>query len=387
MAKQDFYEVLGVDRGADEKALKSAFRRLAMRYHPDKNPGDVAAEKKFKELNEAYSVLSDKQKRSAYDRFGHEAFSESAARGGAGGFGTDFSSSMSDIFDDLFGDMVGRARGGGAGSQHRGNDLRYDHRITLEEAHSGGSAEITVKSPVSCETCDATGAKPGSSPVTCQQCAGRGRVRTSSGFLSIERTCSACRGEGVTIAQACPTCRGQGRVAKRRTIAFRIPPGIDDGMRIRIAGEGEGGLRGGPAGDLYVFIHLSPHRFFKRRDRDLFCSIPIRFPLAALGGEIEVPTIDKSRARVSVPRGIQSGTLLRLRGKGMPSHNSTRVGDMQVEIKVETPRNLTREQQDLLRQFEQLSEDENSPEASGFFDKVKSLWMSIALMVTSLLPF
>ncbi len=328
MAKRDYYEVLGVSKGADEKALKGAYRNLAKKYHPDANHGTAETDAKFKELNEAYDVLKDPQKRAAYDRFGHQAFENGmgAGRGpGGAGFGPDFNSSMSDIFEDLFGEFMGgqrgrqqRGRAGGGNAAQRGSDLRYNLEINLTEAFAGKTAQIRVPSSVSCETCKGTGAKPGTHPTTCRTCGGAGAVRSQSGFFTVERACPTCGGRGQVIADPCAACHGQGRVTKERNLSVNIPAGVEDGTRIRLAGEGEAGLRGGPTGDLYIFLSLKPHEFFQREGADLFCKVPISMTAATLGGEIEVPTIDGKKARVTIPEGAQNGKQFRLKAKGMP---------------------------------------------------------------------
>jgi molecular chaperone DnaJ len=379
MAKRDFYELLGVSRSADEKELKSAFRKLAKKYHPDANPGDKEAEQRFKELNEAYETLKDPQKRAAYDQFGHAAFEGGGFGGGAGGagpgFGPDFASSMSDIFDDLFGDFVagGRTRGRRT-APNRGSDLRYDMEITLEEAYSGKTAQIRVPSQVTCDVCDGSGAKPGTSPKTCPTCNGAGKVRATQGFFTIERTCPACQGRGQVIEEACSNCHGAGRVTRERTLSVNVPAGVEDGTRIRIAGEGEAGVRGGPAGDLYIFLTVKPHPVFQRDGADIFCRVPVPMTTAALGGQIEVPTIDGGRTRVKIPEGTQPGKQFRLRGKGMPVLRSNQAGDMYIQVSVETPRNLSRRQKELLREFEEASSNDNNPDSAGFFSRVKAFW-------------
>jgi molecular chaperone DnaJ len=381
MAKRDFYEVLGVQKNADEKALKSAFRNQAKKFHPDANPGSKEAESKFKEVNEAYDVLKDAQKRAAYDRFGHKAFENgSGGRPGAGGagFGPDFGSSMSDIFEDLFGDMMGgggRQRGAqrGRGGTQRGSDLRFNLEVSLTDAFRGKSAQVRVPTSVACEPCKGSGAKPGTQPKTCGTCNGAGVVRSQSGFFTVERACPTCQGRGQVIADACMACGGQGRVTKERTLSVDIPPGVEDGTRIRLAGNGEAGMRGGPAGDLYIFLSVRPHEFFQRDGNDLFCKVPISMPSAVLGGDIEVPTIDGKKARVTIPEGTQSGKQFRLKGKGMPVLRSSQFGDMYIQVAVETPVNLTRRQRELLRDFEKESRD-NSPESEGFFSKAKAFW-------------
>ena len=376
MAKQDYYDILGVDQGADERELKSAFRKLAMDCHPDRNPGDVAAEQKFKELNEAYEALKDPQKRAAYDRFGHAAFDGAHGGGSGGGFGPDFSSSMSDMFDDLFGEFMGGRRGGGPGrtSAERGADLRYNMEIPLADAFNGRTAEIRVPTSVSCETCSGSGAKPGTDPASCSTCGGMGKVRTSQGFFTIERTCPACHGRGEVIKDPCGTCAGQGRVTNERTLSVSIPPGVEDGTRIRLSGEGEAGLRGGPSGDLYIFLSIKPDAFFQRDSADLFCSVPISMTTAALGGQIEVPTIEGNITRVKIPEATESGKQFRLKGKGMPVLRSKMKGDLYIQVEVETPKNLTRRQKQLLQEFEKESRNETSPDSHGFFSRMKEFF-------------
>ena len=376
MAKRDFYEILGVARNAGDLELKSAYRRLAKDFHPDRNAGDKDAERKFKEVNEAYEALKDPQKRAAYDQFGHAAFE--GGRGGAQGFGPDFASSMSDIFDDLFGEFMGGRRGAGPqrarGGKERGADLRYNLEITLAEAYSGKTAQVRVPASVTCETCDGSGAKAGTKPKTCATCGGNGKVRASQGFFTIERTCPACHGRGETIDDPCPTCQGAGRLVKERTLSVNIPSGVEEGTRIRLAGEGEAGLRGGPAGDLYIFLAIKPHEFFQRDGADVFCKVPISMTTAALGGQIEVPTLEGTSTRVKVPDGTESGKQFRLKGKGMPVLRSKVTGDMYIQVDVETPKNLTRKQRELLEEFEKLSHKETSPESSGFFTRVKDFF-------------
>ncbi|MEO1067280.1 MAG: molecular chaperone DnaJ [Pseudomonadota bacterium] len=374
MAKADFYDTLGVNRDADEKALKSAFRKRAMEFHPDRNPGDTAAEAKFKELNEAYETLKDPQKRAAYDRFGHEAFENGGPGGfgGGGGFSGDFGSSVSDIFEEFFGDVMGGRRGGR--NTGRGTDLRFNMEVTLEEAFSGKTAEIEVPSSMTCEVCDGSGAKPGTSPVTCSTCGGAGRVRASQGFFSVERTCPTCHGRGEVIADPCTNCSGTGRVSKQRTLSVNIPAGIEDGTRIRLAGEGEAGVRGGGAGDLYIFISIRPHEFFQREGADIFCRVPISMTTAALGGQFEVATVGGAQTRVKIPEGTQAGKQFRLKGKGMPVLRSAQHGDMYIQVIIETPTNLSRRQRELLEEFERESSDKNSPESSGFFSRMKDFF-------------
>ncbi|MCL4766753.1 MAG: molecular chaperone DnaJ [Hyphomicrobiaceae bacterium] len=374
MAKRDYYEVLGVSRGAGEQELKSAFRRLAKECHPDRNSGDKDAEHRFKEIAEAYEALKDPQKRAAYDQFGHAAFD--GGRGGAGGgFGPDFAASMSDIFDDLFGEFMGGRRGPRQRSgRERGADLRYNLEISLGEAYLGKSAQIRVPSSVSCEKCAGSGAKPGTKPTSCPTCGGLGKVRASQGFFTIERTCPSCHGRGEIIEDPCPHCSGSGRVVRERTLSVNIPPGVEDGTRIRLAGEGEAGLRGGPAGDLYIFLTLKPHELFQRDGADVFCMAPISMITAALGGQIEVPTLDGSVTRVKVPEGTETGKQFRLKGKGMPVLRSKASGDMYIQVQVETPKNLTRRQRELLEEFERESHNDTSPESAGFFSKVKEFF-------------
>ena len=376
MAKRDYYEVLGVSRTASDQELKAAYRKLAKCFHPDANPGDKTAEHAFKEVAEAYDALKDPQKRAAYDRFGHAAF-DGGSRGPGHGFGPEFSSSMSDIFEDLFGEFMGGGgrRGGrrGASGTARGSDLRYNLEISLTEAYTDKPAQIRVPTSVSCDACSGQGAKAGSKPKTCPSCAGQGSVRSASGFFTVERTCVACQGRGQVISDPCPECNGQGRVTRERTLSINSPQGVEDGTRIRLAGEGEAGLRGGPAGDLYIFLSIRPHEFFQRDGADLFCRVPISMTAAALGGEIEVPTIDGKKARVSIPEGTQTGKQFRLKGKGMPVLRTSQFGDMYIQANVETPVNLTRRQRELLREFEDASRD-NSPQSEGFFAKARAFW-------------
>lgn len=371
--KADFYETLGVSKGADEKELKSAFRKLAMQFHPDRNPGDQACEHKFKEINEAYETLKDPQKRAAYDRFGHAAFENGGMNGGGAGFGA---GGFADIFEDIFGDMMGGGRRRSSGGRERGADLRYNMEITLEEAFSGKTAQIHVPASVSCTECSGSGAKPGTQPVTCAMCNGHGKVRASQGFFSIERTCPQCQGRGQTIKDPCPKCAGQGRVTEERSLSVNIPAGIEDGTRIRLANEGEAGLRGGPSGDLYIFLSVKPHEFFQRDGADLYCKVPISMTTAALGGSFEVATLDGTQTRVKVPEGTQNGRQFRLKGKGMPVLRQPQIGDLYIQTAVETPQSLTRRQRELLEEFEQLSSKENSPQSSGFFARMKDFFES-----------
>jgi molecular chaperone DnaJ len=369
--KADFYETLGVAKGADEKELKAAFRKLAMQCHPDRNPGDGDAERRFKEINEAYETLKDPQKRAAYDRFGHAAFENGGMGGGAGFAGGGFA----DIFEDIFGEMMGggRRRPGG---RDRGADLRYNMEISLEEAFNGKTAQIRVPSSVSCSECSGTGAKPGTQPTTCTTCSGSGRVRAAQGFFSIERTCPTCQGRGQIIKDPCAKCSGQGRVIEERSLSVNIPAGIEDGTRIRLAGEGEAGARGGPSGDLYIFLSVTPHEFFQRDGENLYCTAPISMTTAALGGSFEVATLDGTQTRVKIPEGTQNGRKFRLKGKGMPILRQPAVGDLIIQVAVETPQNLTRRQRELLEEFEELSSKENSPQSSGFFSRMKDFFES-----------
>jgi molecular chaperone DnaJ len=375
MAKRDYYEILGVNRNASEQDLKAAFRKLAKEHHPDRNPGDKVSEQRFKELNEAYEALKDPQKRAAYDRFGHAAF-DGSGRHGHGGFGPDFASSMSDIFDDLFGEFMGGRRGGGRArsGRERGADLRYNMEITLPEAHAGKTAQIRVPTSVSCETCAGSGAKAGTRPTSCPTCGGNGKVRASQGFFTIERTCPACQGRGEIIDDPCPTCSGAGRTTRERTLSVNIPEGVEDGTRIRLAGEGEAGLRGGPAGDLYIFLSIKPHEFFQRDGADIFCRVPIAMTTAALGGQVDVPTLEGAMTRVRIPEGTESGKQFRIKGKGMPVLRSKVTGDMYIQVEVETPKSLTRRQRELLEEFERESRKETSPESHGFFARVKEFF-------------
>jgi molecular chaperone DnaJ len=370
MAKRCYYEVLEVERTANDGDVKTAFRKLAMKWHPDRNPNDKTCETKFKEINEAYEVLKDGDKRAAYDRFGHAAFEQGGGVGAAGGFGNDFASTFADIFDDLFGGRAGGRRGRGAGRE-RGADLRYNMEISLDEAFAGKSAQVRIPTSVTCEACSGSGAKSGTKPKGCQHCGGAGRVRHAQGFFTLERTCPICQGRGQVIENPCPTCSGSGRITRERTLSVNIPSGVEDGTRIRLAGEGEAGVRGGPAGDLYIFLSLAAHPFFQRDGADLHCRVPISMVTAALGGDFEVPTIDGGKTKVKVTEGTQSGRRFRLQAKGMPVLRSRQTGDMYVQVVVETPQNLTKKQRDLLAEFERLSSKETHPESAGFFGKVR----------------
>ena len=373
MSKRDYYEVLGLARGASEQDIKSAFRRLAKKYHPDANQGDPDSERQFKEVNEAYEVLKDPQKRAAYEQFGHAAFEGGGP--GPGGFGPEFASSMEDIFENFFGDFMGGRRGArGRPGHERGSDLRYNMVISLQEAYHGKTAEIVVPTSVGCETCAGSGANPGTTPSSCSTCGGYGKVRASQGFFTIERTCPACQGRGEVIDDPCEDCNGLGRVARERTLSVNIPAGVEDGTRIRLAGEGEAGLRSGPPGDLYIFLSLKPDPFFQRDGSDVFCRVPISMVKAALGGHIDVPTLEETVTRVKIPPGTESGKQFRLKGKGMPVLRTKMMGDMYIQVDVETPKNLTKRQRELLEEFEKESKSDTSPESAGFFAKVKDFF-------------
>ncbi len=371
VAKRDYYETLGVARTASDAEIKTAFRKLAMKHHPDRNPGDKDCEHKFKEVNEAYEVLKDGDKRAAYDRFGHAAFEQGGMGGAGAGFGADFASTFADIFDDFFGMGGRRARAGG---RERGADIRYSMEISLEEAFQGKTAQIRIPTAVTCEVCSGSGAKGGAKPKTCATCGGQGKIRQTQGFFTLERTCPACQGRGQVIDDPCPSCAGSGRVQRDRTLSVNIPAGVEDGTRIRLAGEGESGARGGPAGDLYIFLAIGGHGFFQRDGADLHCRVPISMVTAALGGELEVPTIDGGKTKVKIPEGTQSGRRFRLQSKGMPVLRTRQTGDMYVQVMVETPQSLTKRQRELLAEFERLSSKETQPEAAGFFGKVKEFF-------------
>jgi molecular chaperone DnaJ len=375
MSKRDYYEVLGVSKGASADEIKKGYRQKAKQLHPDRNSDNPDAEAQFKEANEAYEVLKDAEKKAAYDRFGHAAFEGGMGGRPGGGHpgGGDFASAFSDVFDDLFGDMMGGGRRGGGQRAVRGSDLRYSLRISLEDAFSGLQKTIQVTTAVGCDTCNGTGAANGAEPQNCPTCAGMGKVRASQGFFTVERACPTCSGMGQTIKDPCKGCGGAGRVEKERSLSVNIPAGVETGTRIRLSGEGEAGLRGGPSGDLYIFIEVIEHQLFQRDGPNLYCRVPVSMISAAMGGDIEVPTIDGGRSRVKIPSGSQSGRQMRLRGKGMPALRGGAAGDMMIELAVETPVNLTSRQKELLAEFEKLSE-ENNPESSGFFKKVKTFW-------------
>ncbi len=389
MAEKDFYKVLEVDKNADAAEIKKAYRKLAMKYHPDQNKDNPEAEAKFKEINEAYDVLKDEQKRAAYDRYGSGAFDGSMGAGGfgagAGGFsgfgGAGGAGAFSDIFEDMFGEFMsgGAGRGGARTGPARGSDMQYTMRISLEDAYKGKEASIKIPVNESCSACKGSGAEPGTSAETCETCGGVGRVRQQQGFFTIERTCPTCQGAGSAIKNPCKACGGEGRVRKEKTLKIKIPAGVDHGRRIRLSGEGEAGLRGGPAGDLYVLVAIEPHKFFRRENDNLYCRVPIPITKAALGGEVEVPTIEGARSKIKIPPGTQTGQQLRMKGKGMTNLRSDARGDMYIEIFVETPVNLNKKQQDLLRELDSTIGDgkagaRHSPESEGFFKKAREFW-------------
>jgi molecular chaperone DnaJ len=375
MSKGDFYETLGVSRGADGDAIKKAYHKLAMQHHPDRNPDDPAAEQKFKEVSEAYDILKDEQKRAAYDRYGHAAFEQ----GGEPGFDFGFSTNFADVFDDLFGEFMGRRGGGGgpgagAGGRRRGADLRYNLEIGLEDAFNGSTTQIRVPTSAACGSCGGSGAAEGTQPVACTTCQGAGKVRAQQGFFTIERTCPTCQGVGRIIQSPCGECRGAGRVRKEKTLSVNIPAGVEDGTRIRLTGEGEAGVRGGPPGDLYIFLKIAPHRIFMRDGQHVYCRVPIPMVTASLGGAIEVPTLDGGRAKVTIPAGTQTGKQFRLKSKGMPAMRGPGQGDIYIQAEVETPVNLTRRQKELLEEFASEGSAETNPQSEGFFARVKELW-------------
>jgi len=379
MASKDYYQLLGVERSASAEDIKKAYRKLAMKLHPDRNPGDKAAEEKFKEVSHAADVLLDEQKRAAYDRYGHDAYTQSGGAGaggpgmGAGGF--DFGANFADIFEDLFGGGGGQRRGG-PNAATRGADLRYNLNVTLEEAFRGNQETIKVTTSVACDSCSGSGGANGSKPITCTTCQGHGRVRASQGFFTVERTCTTCQGTGKVIKDPCKTCAGSGRVRREKTLAVNIPAGVEEGTRIRLTGEGEVGLRGGPAGDLYIFIGVHPHPIFRRDGADIHCVVPISMPTATLGGSVEVPTIDGGRVKVTIPEGTQNNHQFRLRGKGMTVLRSSSRGDMYLHTVVETPVKLNKRQRDLMRDFEKAAAG-TSPQTDSFFAKVKEFWADL----------
>lgn len=376
MAKDDYYNILGVDRDADADVLKKTYRKLAMKFHPDRNPDDKEAERKFKDLNEAYDVLKDDQKRAAYDRFGHAAFENGGSGAGGGGFGGGGGGGFggggfADIFEEMFG-------GGGRQSSNvsQGSDLRFNMEIKLDVAFAGKKTDIRVPTSVACDSCHGSGAAEGKAAVDCTTCHGQGRVRAQSGFFTVERACPACGGQGQVIKDPCRNCGGAGRVHKEKTLSVSIPPGVEDGTRIRLSGEGEAGVRGGPSGDLYIFISVKPHRLFQRDGANIHCRVPIPMTKAALGGTIEVPTVEGKRARVTVPAGTTTGHQFRLKDKGMTILRSKARGDMFVQVFVETPQKLTTEQKNLLKKFDGAGKNDetHNPESAGFFTKVKDFW-------------
>lgn len=376
MAKRDYYDTLGVSKGASADEIKKGYRQKAKELHPDRNSDNPQAESQFKEANEAYEVLKNADKKAAYDRYGHAAFEGGMGGGGQpGGRQGDFSSAFSDVFDDLFGDFMGGQQRGGRRAA-RGSDLRYNLRVSLEDAFGGLQKTINVPTSISCDGCSGSGAEGGAEPTSCPTCSGMGKVRAQQGFFTVERTCPTCSGLGQIIKNPCNTCKGAGRVEKDRALSVNIPAGVETGTRIRLAGEGEAGMRGGPSGDLYIFIEVEDHELFQRDGPNLFCRVPVSMAKAALGGSIEVPTIDGGRGRVQIPSGSQSGRQMRLRSKGMPALRGGAAGDMLIELAVETPVNLTARQKELLAEFDDLSEN-NNPETSSFFSSVKSFWDSM----------
>ncbi len=371
MSKRCFYEILSVAKVSSPEEIKGAYRKLAKELHPDRNPGDTECEHRFKEVNHAYDILKDPEKRAAYDRFGHAAFDGGMGNGhGHAGGGFDFSSTFTDIFDDLFGEMSGNRRGGRR--QNRGADLRYNLEISLAEAFHGKRADLHVPGAVACEPCNGSGAEPGSKAETCETCAGHGKVRAAQGFFTIERTCPSCHGQGRVLRNPCKACHGQGQVQKERKLAVDIPAGVEEGTRIRLTGEGQAGMNGGPAGDLYIFLSVTEHPIFQRDGGDLHCRAPVSFVTAALGGAIEVPLLDGSRAKVTIPEGTQGNRQIRLKGKGMPVLRGGGLrGDLFVEVAVETPVRLSKKQKELLREFEKTSAEGSHPQCEGFFAKMK----------------
>jgi molecular chaperone DnaJ len=373
MEKKDYYEILGVTKNCDDKTLKSAFRKLAKEYHPDHNAGKPEAEAKFKEISEAYERLKSPESRAAYDRYGHAAFDGGAGRGNySGGFDGNFSSAFSDIFNDFFGDFSNSTRT--RETSNRGSDLRYNLEITLEEAYNGKSDTITVPMNAECSGCKGNGGENGEAPIVCPNCQGSGKTRASQGFFMIERSCTSCNGSGQIVVNPCRSCGGQGRVKKPKKLSINIPAGVEDGNRIRLSGQGEAGLRGGRTGDLYIFVSIKPHKFFQRDGSDLYCNIPVSMVTAALGGQIDIPTIDGSKLSVSIPEGSQNNKHLRLRGKGMPILRQKNFGDLHLQISVETPVNLNKKQKELLEEFQNISEEKNNPVSDGFFKKLRDLW-------------
>ena len=379
MAKKDLYDVLGVSKTATADELKKAYRKLAMQHHPDRNPGDDSAEQKFKEISEAYDILKDDQRRAAYDRMGHAAFEQGMGGHQGGGFGGGFQGgfqgNFSDIFEEMFGEFMNGGGGGRGGSAaQRGADISYEVSVSLEEAFEGVERPIRVPTWQSCSTCSGAGAKKGSKPKVCETCGGIGRLRAQQGFFTMERTCHDCRGAGQVISDPCEDCGGQGRIRKEKTLEVNIPAGIEDGTRMRLGGEGEAGVRGGPPGDLYIFVSVKPHEFFQRDGANLYARVPASFTTLALGGKIEVPTIEGKRAEVTIPSGTQTGQQFRLKGKGMPVLRSPVRGDLYVEVMAETPVHLSKKQKELLEEFSHHDTEKNTPKAHKFFKKVKDLW-------------
>ena len=375
MSKRDYYEVLGINNSADEAQIKSAYRKLAMKYHPDRNKGNAESEAKFKEASEAYSILYDKEKRQAYDQFGHAAVDGSSGQGG-GGF--DFSSSQfSDIFEDFFGGGGSSFFGGGSGrrkTNNRGSDLRYDIAINLDEAYMGKKLKVKIPTQIKCADCSGSGSAKGSNPTTCNVCNGVGQVRSQQGFFSVQQTCPQCQGSGSMISNPCKPCRGSGRTEKTKSLMVTIPKGVDDGSRIRLTGEGEAGSNGGQQGDLYIFVNVNEHEIFSREENHLFAEIPFSMIDATIGGTVEIPTIDSGKARLKIPEGTQTGDQFRLRSKGMPNVRNGSIGDLYVQAKVETPVNLNKKQIEILKSFRELSNENDSPLKNNFFKKAKKLW-------------
>ena len=372
MAKRDYYDVLGVNKGASPEQIKSAYRKLAVKYHPDKNKGDKASEDKFKEASEAYHVLSNAERKQNYDNFGHAAFENGG--GGRGGFSNfDFSSHFSDIFEDFFGEGFGGGRRSRR-SNNRGSDLRYDLSITLEEAYSGKKQDIKFSSSEKCETCKGSGSKPGHNVGSCSMCGGHGQVRSSQGFFTVQQTCPQCSGSGEEITNPCSSCGGQGKKHSSKRLSVTIPKGVDDGTRIRLSGKGEAGTRGGGNGDLYLFVNVYSHDLFKRSDENLFFECPISIADAALGTSIEIPTIDGGKAKIKIPPGTQSGKQFRLRGKGMPYMRGGGIGDLYIQVNTEVPISLNKEQKELLEKFREIENEKSNPSIKKFFQKAKSFW-------------
>ncbi|WP_109809288.1 molecular chaperone DnaJ [Sphingosinithalassobacter portus] len=364
----DYYELLGCERTADDATIKTAYRKLAMKYHPDRTGGCTDSEAKFKAVSQAYEVLKDPQKRAAYDRYGHAAFQQA----GMGGGGAQDFGAFSDIFESVFGEFMGGRGGAGGRPNRRGADLRYDMEISLEEAFDGKQTEITIDVSAMCDMCEGSGARPGTSAKTCRTCAGHGKVRAQQGFFVVERACPTCHGAGQTIEDPCPECRGEGRVEKAKTLTINVPPGVDEGTRIRLAGEGEAGARGAPAGDLYIFLHVKRHEIFQREGTTLYAHAPISFTTAALGGEIEIPGLDGEVHRIKIAPGTQSGREQRQRGAGMPVLQGRGRGDLVVRIDVETPTKLSQRQRELLEEFRTIETGEECPQSQGFFSKIKA---------------